>query len=345
MLGLGRRRRTVGVDVGSARLKVAVVDHSRGSPRLQKAGVCSLDDAGGRTAGRGRVTRAIRSLFEAEGLPRRGVVCGVGGRDVIVKLVRMDRAWEGRGREAIRRRASREVPLDSATVETDVLLVDGDGDSPRMTVLLVAARREVVAARIGLLQAAGLEPGVVDAEALALHNCLEFNHPEAMDGVVGLVCVGHRRTTLNVAEDGTPVLVRDLSFGTGDLRRTLCEEHGMSDGLAEDVLRGRIRPLSRPVARTVRRRARRLAEAVERTSAFLRERASVSGVGSLYLCGGGARLPHLQEVLADRLGVEIFTANPLQALETVPGALDVVEPEEALPLLVPAVGMGLRRST
>lgn len=344
MLGLGRSRRTVGVDVGSSRLKVAVVDHSRGTPRLQKAGVCSLDDGGG-SRGRGRVERAIRSLFEAERLPRRGVVCGVGGRDVIVKLVHVDRAWEERSREAIRRRVSREVSLDPTTVETDVHLVDAGGDSTRMAVLLVAARRQVVADRIGLLEAAGLAPGVVDAEALALHNCVAFNHPEATSGVVALACVGHRRTVLSVADDGTPVLVRDLPLGTGDLHRRVCEEHGMSGRLASDVLRGRIRPLSRPVARTIRRGARELAEAVERTSAFLEEGGSAAGVGSLYVSGGGAHLPHLREVLADRLGVEVFTANPLQCLDSVPGALDVPDVEDALPLLVPAVGMGLRRPT
>ena len=339
-----RRRRTVGVDVGSARLKVAVLDHSRGSPRLERAGVLTLDGGRGPSGAarrRRRVAGAIRSLFEEEGLPRRGLVCGVGGRDVIVKLLRMDRGLEGRS-GALRREAARHVPFDAAAVETDVHVVDPGGGSPRMSVLLVAAKREVVRRRLGTLAAAGLEAGVVDAEALALHNCLEFNHPEAMEGVVALACIGSDRTAINVVEDGTPVLARHVAFGTRAVRTALEVEHGMGDGLAEEVVRGRVRPLSVPVAGTVRRRVRELARAVERTSSFLRDRAASPGVGAVYLCGGGSRIPRLRAELADRLGVEILTANPLQLLEPAPGALDGIDVDEALPLLAPAVGMGLR---
>lgn len=339
-----RRRRTVGVDVGSARLKVAVVDHSRGSPRLEKADVLALDPGGGPAGSvrrRRLVAGALRSLFEEEGLPRDGLVCGVGGRDVIVKLLRLERALEDR-RGALRREAARHVPFGAGPVETDVHVVDRGGDSERVAVLLVAAKRAVVSRRLRTLEEAGLEPRVVDAEALALHNCLEFNHPEAMRGVVALACIGSERTTLNVVEDGTPVLARDVAFGTRLLRKALAVEHGMGDALAEEVVRGRVRPLSLPVAGTVRRRVGELARDVERTSSFLQERAASSGIGALYLCGGGAGIPRIRSVLADRLGVEVFTANPLQLLDPAPGALDRVEAAEALPLLVPAVGMGLR---
>lgn len=342
-----RRRRTVGVDLGDARLKVAVVDHSRGAPRLEKAGILRLGRERGRSGGARRrrgVAGAIRSLFEEEGLPRRGLVCAVGGRDVIVKVLRLDRGLEGRG-GALRREAARHVPLDAGAVETDVHVLDRGADSPRVTVLLVAARRAAVRRRLRTLAAAGLEPRVVDAEALALHNCLEFNHPEAMQGVVALACIGSERTAFNVIEDGRPVLARDVAFGTRRLRRALTVEHGMGDRLAEQVARGEVRPLSLPVADTIRRRVGELAGAVERASSFLQDRASAPGVGALYLCGGGTRIPRLRAVLADRLGVEILTANPLQHLEPAPGALDRIDVDEALPLLAPAVGMGLRVTT
>lgn len=341
------RRRTVGVDVGSARLKVAVLDHSRGVPRLEKAGVLSVDrgrPSKGGARRRARAAGAIRSLFEDERLPRRDLVCGVGGRDVIVKLLRMDRELEER-RGALRRGAARHVPFDAGAVETDVQVMDPGGDSPRMSVLLVAAKRGVVRRRLGTLRAAGLEARVVDVEALALHNCLEFNHPEAMEGVVALACIGSHRTAINVLEDGIPLLARCVAFGTRGVRQSLVVEHGMGDGLAEEVVRGRVRPLSVPVAETIRLRVRELARAVGRSSSFLRARAASLEIGALYLCGGGSRIPRLAAVLADRLGVEIVTANPLQRLEAAPGALDRVDVDEALPLLAPAVGMGLRTTS
>src|SRR2546430_4302419 len=37
------------------------------------------------------------------------------------------------------------------------------------------------------LSEAGLEPGIIDVDAFAIHNAFELNHPDAMQGVVGLV--------------------------------------------------------------------------------------------------------------------------------------------------------------
>lgn len=359
---MGRGRKTVGVDVGSACLKLAVVDHSRGSPRLEQVrvrplgreGVSPAVDgspaavgggaSGGTAAGRDGVSGAIRALFESEGLPGRDVVCGVGGGDVIVKTVSVDRAWEAEGPEAVRRQVLRQTQLDPRSVVTDVHLLDPGGESPRLSVLLAAARRKVVEARVELLEEAGLDPSVVDVEPLAVHNCLEYNHPEAMTGVAGVACVGHERTAISVMDDGTPMLVRHVSFGTRALRRTVAAEHGMSARESRDALRADQGAPDPAVGKTLRRRALELARALERTSEFLEERTAGPGPGVLWLCGGGAVLPHLREALAERLGIEVRGANPIQRLDHVPGALDASRVEGALPLLVPAVGMALRRS-
>ena len=54
---------------------------------------------------------------------------------------------------------------------------------------------------------------MIDVEAFALHNAFERNYPEAMRGVVALANVGHETTTVNLLEDGVPVLTRDLPIG------------------------------------------------------------------------------------------------------------------------------------
>lgn len=346
-----RATRTLAVDVGTSHVKIAEVDHSREAPRLRKLGLRGLVNGGrpvgggvAATGGASEPVAALRKLLGGAGPARRRVVCCVGGRDVIVKAVRMERMSEDESARAIRWEAARHVPFDLDAVELDFHVVDPDGRGSRMTVLLAAARRPVVEERVRLLEEAGLEPSVVDAEPLALHNCLEHNHPEAMQGVVGLAAVGHGHTAFNVSYDGTPVLARSVPFGTAALRRELIERRGIGPERAEAFLRGREERPPRPALRTIRRRAGMLAEAVERTSAFLEERSPGLRLGMLYLCGGGARLLRLQELLADRLGVEVRTANPLQVLGAEPGALDGVDAEATLPLFAGAVGMALRRS-
>src|SRR5258708_38876609 len=106
----------------------------------------------------------------------------------------MGRMKEGGAREVIRWEAEQHVPSDRANVELDFQILDPDAEGLQMNVLLVAAKRELVENRNGLLAEAGLEAAIVDVDAFAIHNAFDVNHPAAMHGVRGLVNIGHEVT-------------------------------------------------------------------------------------------------------------------------------------------------------
>src|SRR2546425_5980401 len=162
----------------------------------------------------GLVSEAIRGLFSTAGVKQRTVVTAVGGRDVIVKKIQMDRMKEGDAREVIRWEAEQHVPFDMANVELDFQILDPDAEGLQMNVLLVAAKRELVDSRTMLLGEAGLEPAIIDVDAVAIHNPVELNHSHPMQGGVGLVNIGHENTKVDILEEGVPVLTRELSGGT-----------------------------------------------------------------------------------------------------------------------------------
>src|SRR5256886_12810661 len=87
----------------------------------------------------------------------------------IVKKVQMDRMREGDAGEVIRWEAEQHVPFDMANVELDFQILDPDAEGLQMNVLLVAAKRELVENRNGLLAEAGLEAAIVDVDAFAIH--------------------------------------------------------------------------------------------------------------------------------------------------------------------------------
>src|ERR671921_369800 len=116
---LRRNRTTVGLDIGSGLIKVAVVDHSGPEPELVHVSHTPL-------------------------LP-----------DVMVKKIAMDRMKEGDAREVIRWEAEQHVPYDMESVQLDFHILDPLDDGLQMNVLLVAAKRELVEGRVGLLRDAG----------------------------------------------------------------------------------------------------------------------------------------------------------------------------------------------
>src|SRR5437667_445123 len=238
---LGGKKTSVGLDIGSGIIKLVVVDHSGSEPELAKVATTEVAaDAivEGEVMDPGIVAEAIRGLFSAAGVKQRSVVTAVGGRDVIVKKIQMDRMKEADAREVIRWEAEQHVPFDMANVELDFQILDPDAEGLQMNVLLVAAKRELVEGRVGLLNEAGLTAAMIDVDAFAIHNAFELNHPDAMQGVVGLVNIGHEVTNVNILEDGIPVLTRDLSVGTRRFREDLQREKGVAADEAEKIIQG-----------------------------------------------------------------------------------------------------------
>lgn len=344
----GRNKTTVGLDIGSGLIKVVVMDHARGVPELVKVAVAPLlPDAivEGEVMDPRLVADAITAAMQSAGIKSTDVVTAVGGRDVIIKRIQTERVKEQQARELMRWEAEQHVP-DVESVELDFQILETNGDSPpeEMSVLLVAAKRELVDAKLRILGEAGLSPSVVDVDAFALHNAFELNHPEAMRGAVALVNVGNEITNVNVLDDGVPILTRDLAVGTRRFQEDLQRHHALSAEDAERAVRGYDR--SAQLDSVLQARGEEIAVGVERAAAFLA--ASARGapqVRIVYICGGGSRVPGLADVLGQRLHLKVEFANPLANLHVRDGALSGFAMDDVAPLLMLPVGLGLRQAS
>lgn len=342
----GRSKTTVGLDIGSGLIKVVVMDHARGVPELVKVSVAPLlADAivEGEVMDPRLVADAINQAM-ADAKPKSNeVVTAVGGRDVIIKRIQTERVKEQQARELMRWEAEQHVP-DVESVELDFQILDSDEpESEEMSVLLVAAKRELVDAKIRILSEAGLSPTVVDVDAFALHNAFELNHPEAMRGATALVNVGNEITNVNVIDDGVPILTRDLAVGTRRFQEDLQRHHGLSAEDAEKTVRGYDR--TPELNSVLEARGEEIAVGVERAAAFLAASSrNAPQVRAVYICGGGSRTPGLADVLGRRLRLQVEYANPLANIHVRDGALAGFALDDIAPLLMLPVGLGLRQA-
>lgn len=341
----GRKKTTVGLDIGSGLIKVAVIDHSKAQPELVHVAVAPLlADAivEGEIMDPGIVSDAITAALAEAGVVTKDVVTAVGGRDVIIKKIQIERVKETQARELMRWEAEQHVPFDMESVELDFQILDPDGTNPEMSVLLVAAKRELIEAKVRVLSDAGLNAVAVDVDAFALHNAFELNHPDAMTGTVALVNIGHEVTNVNIVEDGVPILTRDLPTGTRRIKEDLQRERGLGSEEADALLRGFDR--SDHLDAVLETRGEEIAVGIERAVAFLASSSrSGSTVNGVYLCGGGSRAPGLLEVLADRLRMNVQAANPLANLVVRDGAFGTLVTDEVAPLLMLPLGLALRK--
>lgn len=341
----GRKKNAVGLDIGSGFVKMVEVDFSGAQPEVSRIVMRPLlPDAivEGEVMDPGVVADTLRGLFQEAGLKGQDVVTAVGGHDVIIKKIEMDRMKESDAREVIRWEAEQHVPFDIKSVELDFQILNPDDEGLQMQVLLVAAKRELVEDKVSLLMNAGLTASVIDVDAFALHNAFEHNYPEAMNGIVALVNIGHETTNVNVLEEGVPILTRDIPFGSRKVREELQRERGLTAEQAEDVVQGR--ETVTDLEHLVEGSADEVAVGIERASAFLMTQQAGAGLGRIYLSGGGARIPTMAEALAKRMNVETIVVNPFERIPIRPDAALNLVMEEAAPMLLLPLGLALRQS-
>jgi type IV pilus assembly protein PilM len=340
----GRKRSSVGLDIGSGFVKVVEVDHSGDQPEVTRVAMRPLlPDAivEGEIMDYGLVSDAVMGLFQEIGMKGADVVTAIGGHDVIIKKIEMDRMKESDAREVIRWEAEQHVPFDIKSVELDFQILNPHDEGLQMEVLLVAAKRELVDNKVGLLQDAGVNPVIIDVDAFALHNAFEHNYPEATEqGIIALVNIGHETTNVNILENGVPILTRDIPFGSRKLREDLQRERGLTAEQAEDVVQGR-EPVD-DLGQFVSASADEVAVGIERASAFLMTREDGEALGKIFLSGGGARIPGVTEALGQRMNVETELVNPFERVPVHPEASGEISIDEAAPMLLLPLGLALR---
>jgi len=339
----GRKKTTVGLDVGSGLIKIAVIDHGKGAPELVRVAITKLQPDAiveGEVMDPGIVSDAIRAALDNAGVNGKHIVTAVGGRDVMVKKIQTERVKEKQARELMRWEAEQHVP-DVESVELDFQILEDSKSADEMNVLLVAAKRDLVDAKIRILEDAGVTPTIVDVDAFALHNAFEVNYPEAMKGFVGLVNVGNEVTNVNIMDNGVPILTRDLPLGTRRFSEDLQRQHGISARDSENMIRGYDR--SPQLDSVLSMRVEEIAVGVERAAAFLTTSRNAAQLRAVYICGGGSRTPGLAEMLGERLKIKVEHANPLARLNIRDGALDSLTTDEVAPLLMLPIGLALRQ--
>lgn len=339
----GPNRTTVGLDIGTGFVKLAEVRQGGDRPELRRVEMRPMPPgamANGEVREPALVVDTMRELVEDAGIAAREVVTALGGHDVFIKKLQLPRMKGADAGPAIRKEAERHVPFDISGVQLDFQILGPPGEESHMEVLLVAARRERVEARVRLLAEAGIGAVLLDVEAFALSNAFAHSYPGTTEDLVAVVDCGHDATSINVLQEGVPVLSRDHHFGLRGLAESLANDHGLSLDRATEAVRGNG---SLPgLDEALEQAADLVAAAVGRAAAFLRTRNPGVGMGRVFLCGGGACIPAMVESIGRRVQVETRVANPFGQVAVRTGAQGRSLLSEAAPLFLLTMGLALR---
>ncbi len=315
---LHRSEALVGLDVGSGAIRAVGLRRTSRGRGVTAIGREALPDGSivaGDIANPRAVAEAIRRTLDRSGARTRRVAAAVSGNAVIVKRVTLPLMDEDDLAGSIRWEAEQYIPFDVRDVSLDYQVLQAGGDAANrasMDVLLVAAKKDKVAAWAEVIAQADGVPVVIDVAAFALQNAFEVNYGVEPGRVTMLVNAGAGGMNINVVKDGRTLLTRDVSPGGDGCAEVPPPEPGLSfrgaaveAGLPGD---GATPEVADPVTGAMDEH--RLLE-IEKTFDFFRTTTAAARVDELMVSGGAAG-PAFLQAIETRIGVPVSPLDPFR---------------------------------
>lgn len=323
------KHRPVGLDIGTTAVRAAEIDFGSG-----KSGgtLVAYDEVllplgairDGEVADQAAVSGALKELWAKGKFRSKNVILGIGNQRVAVRELSLPWMPMAQLRASLPYQVQDLLPMSTDDALLDFYPTDDyDGDAGRtLDGLLVAAARDTVAANVLAVEAAGLQPVMVDLNAFALLRGMTRG-PLGRQ-TAALVDIGARITNVVIVANGVPRFVRALPSGGQDATDAVARALGISNADAEALKRElgvgmTSKPEHADGAEALAHVSQNLVEAVRNTFSFYTGSQGGTQIDVVALTGGGAHLPGLGQFLASASRLSVTLGDPVGGLQVAKG--------------------------
>jgi type IV pilus assembly protein PilM len=341
---LRKRRDTFGLDVGSSAVKALQLSQNGGGLKVAALGIAPLPPdviVEGTIREPAMVTEAIQEAVGRAGVSTKDAAIALSGRELIIKKIQIPTVPAKELHDAMQLEAEHHIPFAIDEVYLDYHVVGKPEET--MDLILVAVKKSKVTEYVSVVEAAGLNPVVVDVDGFALGNQFELNQPEERSETVALVDIGASAMKTNVVRDGASIFARDIPFGGKNYTQAIAQQLRISLDQAEAAKLGK--DVGIPwdsLVPALEAISREFSLEIQRTLDYFASTAESERIGKIVLAGGCATLPGLADYLSSVWGIPVELANPFARIEVSNAHADTVA--TIGPHLAVAVGLGLRHA-
>lgn len=342
----------IGVDISSSSVKMVELEEAGGKDRyrLERYAIEPLvKDAvvDGNIVNLDAVSDTVKRAWRQMGTRTRNVALALPAAAVITKKITVPTGLSETDLGLqVETEANQYIPFALDEVNLDYqILGPAPTDPTEAEVLIAASRKEKVEDRVAAIEAAGLKALVMDVESFATQNAYELVSHQlpkgGQDQTIAIVDIGSAIMHVNVLLNNQSVYMREQAFGGNLLTQEIQRRYNMSVDEAESAKRMGTLPESyesevlRPFMDT-------LSLEVARALQFFFSSTQFNRVDHIFLAGGCAMIPGVNEAVAGRTQISTLIANPFADM-----ALSARIRQRQLtvdaPALLIACGLALRR--
>lgn len=312
------RLKAVGLDIGSYAVKGLVLDHlTTGGWRLLAAGWAdvALQPETPETIPQRQTDAISRCLAQIPPAWRRWAVCAVSGPESAVRGFTFPPIPPQALAQAVALEAQQVCPLDMAHSELDYQLLEyADPKNPKRVGVMAAASRQLIHQRRQIVQNAGACAALMDIEGLAALNCLSQLEDTDAYETVGLVDLGMTMTHLAVLGPSGQPFIRDILHGGKDVIGQIAAALNKPFTEIQQELWPADQSITPRVLKELYQAIRPLLQNITETIKYVASEEKIAFAKRVYLCGAGATVKPVVELIADVLPAEVSVFNPFEKI-------------------------------
>jgi type IV pilus assembly protein PilM len=341
-------KKLIGLDIGTANIKMAELDVSRKSSTLTGFTVMPTPPRsinGGEISDPAAIAETLKQMLELSKSKRKNAAVGLWGTSVITKRISIPQMDEKLVGGQIRWEAEQYIPFDINEVNIDFKTLKSFHSTPdTMEVLLVAARQDVAFLYQDIVQSAGLQCSVIDVSGFALANCFLSNWGTQKGQTVAVMNIGAAITNFIVIESGEIIFCRDIPVGGLTYTTEIHKGMGMSMEEAEALKISACTGQAAPdeVAKIIQSSHEAVAEEVQSSLDFFVNTTPGLPVQQCFVTGGASRTTGLVSYLSQHTKLNLELLNPFRNIKVNERHLTGEYVNEIRDFAAVAVGLGSR---
>ncbi|MBM3312810.1 MAG: type IV pilus assembly protein PilM [Candidatus Aminicenantes bacterium] len=355
MFGLTGEKPLVGLDIGSHGVKALELRAKRKGKHdvfaVARAGYAPLPHDAiveGAIIDTAAVVDTIKTVFAKAKITTKDVVISISGNAVIIKKIALPAMESEELAESIIWEAKHNIPYPYEETSVDyAILRPPPGEDRNVEILLVAAKKDKIAALSNVISQARKNLVAIEVDAFALYNALEVNYPEEFaEKTVALVNLGANFATIVIVERGAPQLFRDLPVGGLYMVENLRKDLNLSQEEAESLLQGS-EPASPPAAEVdalLTVNIKGLVDEVDKTLGFFTaEDKKEKRIEEIFLSGGLANLRNIAAAFEQKFRVKTTLFDPFRKVAYNDKKLNAAYAQNLASFFAVAVGLATRK--
>ena len=335
---LKQRKSIVGLDIGTSCIKAVELTRDKYDHVITGYAQIDVHTEAARQD-------AIAELMAAAKFRTKRIATAVSGKNVVFRYITMPEMNDDKLLQAVRFEADKYIPFDVEDVEIGAQKLDSvveEGKKAEMKVLLVAAKKAVVSDHARMLTDLGLQPVSIGVDGFALGNAWELGdlvNPGIQEPgrTVALVDIGATKASINILRDNLSCFAREVPIGGADLTNAIARRLGVEPTQAEELKRDPGDQLA-IVQEAVGQTLEDLGNEINLSFDFF-ENQFDGEVQEVWLTGGTALLPLLEESFEKIFEKRTKTWNPIEGLKVKADNVDVEALNQLSPQLAVAVGL------